>query len=355
MAIAFYDYDIYLKPSKIMLNLELMKIASYYNKRGDATYLISDLSTIGEFDHIYVFRNVMPKRTIKKEVERIEGENVTHIGLAFTGGIYVPLENQFEKEVAWPNIYWSYFRKKINEEKLTLGMLEKYLNSHYLRLRAGQNFLKLDGLEKKEKVFIYDAEIERVPDWELKLDFCSQITKEKRIHMVNKLHFYTPEDLIKFSKIKGCNSDDVKLIYSCGYNEFKEIVEQMKGWCSPRNGIHYEFGNLKNPASLNEAVVDLILSINKFLLARSVKIAVIFDVSDISSTSEINRLQKAFQYWTDIRVGDESLKQYFKKRMLKDFDEIYGLVMKTPYAQQFESLCNITKNDIKSKGWYYRG
>lgn len=357
MSVAFYDYDIYLKKSKIILNLEAMKIASYYKNKGEALYLIDDPKKANEYDKAFIFRNVMPKRSLtSKTIDFIEGKDITHLGYAYTGGIYIPTEQKYEIETAWPQIYWSYFRNKINEEKLTIAQVEKLLNSHYIRLRTGKSFLKLDGMTQKNRVFIYDAEIERVPDWELKLNFISkELSKEKKIQVINKFNFYSPEELLKFTKIPGFTSDDVRLFYNCSYKEFEDLLKQLKGWCSSRNGIHYEFGNLRNPGSLIEAIMDFVLSINKYFLAKSMGMAVIFDVSDASDSSEINRMQKAFQYWTDIRVGDESLKTYFKRRLNKDFDEIYNLILKSPYGQQFEYLCNITKNDIKSKGWYYRG
>ena len=34
MAVGFYDYDLELKPRKLMLNLEAMKIASFYHNLG---------------------------------------------------------------------------------------------------------------------------------------------------------------------------------------------------------------------------------------------------------------------------------------------------------------------------------
>lgn len=358
MSIAFYDYDIYLKPTKIMLNLEAMKIASYYKNKGQAIYLIDNINTIDQYDQAFVFRNVMPKSSSvsKKTIDYINSPNVNYIGNAYTGGIYLPIDSKYEKEIAFPGIYWSYFKNKMKDGKLSIPQIEKYINSHYLRLRAGDHFLKLDGLTRKEKVFIYDKEIEQVPDWEMKLEFCSkELKKDKNIHVVNRFQFTNPANVIKLSKIQGFTSDDVELEYNCSYMEFKTFFEDIYDWASSRNGIHYTFGNVKNPSSLLESTADLVLSINKYFVAKSMHRACTFVVSDKSDISQINRLQKAFQYWTDIRVGDENLKQYFKKRLNKDFDELYGLVLKTPYGKQFDELCSITKNDIKEKGWYYRG
>ena len=66
MAIGFYDFDPGLKPTKLFLNLEAMKLANYYTNKGQSVKLVDNLDDYDNFDKFYIFRNIMPKQTEKK-------------------------------------------------------------------------------------------------------------------------------------------------------------------------------------------------------------------------------------------------------------------------------------------------
>jgi len=96
MSIGFYDFDIELKPNKLMLNLEAMKIAAYYNNLGQVITLTNDLRDYSKYDEFYVCRNVLPKNVEReKAIRTIQADNVHHIGLAYSNGIYIPMEQKF--------------------------------------------------------------------------------------------------------------------------------------------------------------------------------------------------------------------------------------------------------------------
>jgi len=358
MSVGFYDYDIHFKPKKLLLNLEAMKIAAYYNKLGKAVILEDNLKNINDHEYFYIFRNIMAKnlKHEKKILPEI-GKNISNIGLAYTNGIYIPLEEKFEQQTAYVHLYGNYLRDKVKNGQLTLVQVGKLLDSHFIRLRAGDFEFDISKLKRKYKVYIYDYEIEKVTDWENKLSFCKNnlMTENKtiKIEPLNNFKFTSFENVRKLTQIPGFKSSNVDLFVEESYKEFKENFDSICEWSSPRDGIKYHFGSNVNPNNNTEVVQDLCLSINKYLYTKSKLKACEFIVDDKCETSQLNKLQKDFQYWTIVRVGDKTLKDYFISRNKTNFDEYYNLIKKTPYKSQFDKLCNITKNEVKEVGWYY--
>jgi len=357
MAIGFYDYDIYLKPNKLLFNLEAMKIANYYHKLGESVILVNKVTDCPLYEKFYVFRNVLEKQTVRKPAETLCDPNATHLGLAYTGGIYIPMEEQFETQTPHISIYAPYLKQKALDKEITISQVEKLLNSHFIRLRAGTHELDLTKLKRKEKLFIYDYEIEKITDWENKLIFARKElmppSRILRVQVVNGFKFSSFENVKKLSQIPGFASIDVHLFSTDSYKGFKENFDSIAEWVSSRDGIKYHFGHDINPVNNNEVVKNLCLSINKYFYAKSIGKACEFIVDDKCEVSPLFKFQKDFQYWTGVRVGDQTLKEYYMDRSKKLYDTYYQIVIKTPYRQLFDSVTNKTKNEVREAGWFY--
>lgn len=360
MAVGFYDYDLELKPHKLMLNLEAMKIASYYHNLGESISLVNNLTCADNYDQFYICRNVLYKQSdavVKNEVEVANKPHVHRIGLAYSNGIYIPMEEKFEIQTPYIQLYATYLRDKVLAKEITFPQVEKILNSHFIRLRAGAYQMDLTKLKRKEKIWIYDYEIEKVDDWYNKLRYCRENLmkgiKTSRVIVVNGFKFTSFDNVKKLSEIPGFGSDDVHLFSSDTYGEFVERFNSIAPWVSSRDGIKYYYGHDINPTSDNEVARNLCLSINKYCYAKSILKACEFIVDDKCEVSPLNKLQKDFQYWTLVRLGDQTLKDYYLQRNRRNFDDYYKIIASTPYKRQFDSLCNKTKNEIKKVGWYY--
>jgi len=269
----------------------------------------------------------------------------------------VPMEQNLELQTAYPQLYAPYFKQKVISGALTLIQLEKMLNSNYLRLRAGSLETDLSKFKRKEKVYIYDHEIEKVSDWENKLKYSREELMSKnrslRVGVINGFKFSSFENIRKLSKIPGFVSMDAHIACSQSYPEFKESFDSIAEWSSPRDGIKYYFGHDINPASEIEVVRNFCLSVNKYLYTKGLLKACEFIVDDKCEIASLNKLQKDFQYWTTVRVGDKTLKEYLMSRNKVNYDEYYKIISRTPFKSQFDRVCNITKNEVKKAGWYY--
>lgn len=357
MSIGFYDYDLLLKPSKVVMNLEAMKIANYYHRQGEIVTLENSLDNINSYDKFYICRNLMAKKVpVGKDIISTSADNTTHIGLAYTNGMYLPMERSLEEQVPSVALYAPYIRQKVLENKITVSEADNLLHSNYIRLRAGSYEMDITRLQPQSKAFVYDYEIEKVTDWEDKLKYIrDSLTKKKitRTVVVNGFRFTSFENIEKLSKIPGFASMDAHLFSSDTYNEFKEKFNTIAPWVSSRDGIKYYYGHDLNPNNNTEVVKSLCLSINKYFYALSIGKACEFIVDDNCEVSPLNKIQKDFQYWTGIRVGDKTIKDYLMSRSPKTFDEFYKIIASTPYKSQFDSICNKTKNSVKQMGWYY--
>lgn len=360
MTVGFYDYDLRLKPNKILLNLEAMKIAAYYKNQGEKIFLLDNLEDRDQYDELYVFRNVMVKNVTRgKDIQAIHSPNVSHSGLAYSNGIYIPMEQKFEEQIPHIPLYAPYIKDKIINQQLTMLQAEKLLNSHFIRLRASDYETDLSKFSRKERIYLYDYEIEKVSDWPNKLKYIREelmnSRKDLRVWVINGFKFTSFESVKKLTHVPGFYSGDVHLFSIDTYNEFQEHFKEIAPWVSSRDGIKYSFGQNINPLSNNEVIKDLCLAINKYCFTKSILKACEFVVDDQCEVSPLNKLQRDFQYWTEIRIGDETLKQHYMRKNKKCFDELSKLVSVTPYRKQFDSLCNTTKNQIKETGWYYHG
>ncbi len=100
MSIGLYDADIRTYPN-LPFNLEIMKLASYYLKRGEITVLSPQFEP--ERYSYFFYRQDYP--TIKKIPNFTKINNLKYGGLYFTNGKYVPLEEEIEKMQPNTEIY----------------------------------------------------------------------------------------------------------------------------------------------------------------------------------------------------------------------------------------------------------
>jgi hypothetical protein len=356
MAVGFFDYDIILKPKKLYLNLEAMKIASYHNKRGTNVVLTDNLNDYSKFEEFYICKNIMPQNFRATTFKTIKSPNTQYLGLAFSGGEYISMDETFEKQIAYPQLYAPYFRQSLQNHGLTITSLEKLLNSHFVRLKMGGNTLDISKLSRKEKMYIYDFEIEEVPEWEQKLHYaCKELTNKSRSNPLtfqNGLKVTSFENIRKLSAIKGISAKNIHLFHEETYTTFKQEFESIKEWVSSRDGVNHYFGVNTNPNSLREVMKELCLCINKYYCVLSNLKAWHFVVSPNCDSSLLNKVQKEFQYWTEVRV-DVTFQDYLKARNARDYNRIMDIVNQAPHGKLFKELIMFSKSDIKRRGWYY--
>ena len=103
MSIGLHDVDFF-KHHEVIFNLEIMKLASYFKRNREITVL-SPLISPDRYSKFYLrkdyYDGTFPSGLNKHD-------NLTYGGLAFTEGIYVPMEEEIEQSVPDTHVYDKY-------------------------------------------------------------------------------------------------------------------------------------------------------------------------------------------------------------------------------------------------------
>ena len=116
--------------------------------------LVNNLTCVDNYDEFYICRNVLYKQSdaiVENEAEVVGKPHVHKIGLAYSNGVYIPMEEKFEIQTPYIQLYATYLRDKVLSKEITFPQVKKILNSHFIRLRAGAYQMDLTKLKRKEK------------------------------------------------------------------------------------------------------------------------------------------------------------------------------------------------------------
>ena len=144
------------KPTLCPPNLEIMKLATYYQQEENTFCRLINLdeTELGGYETIYVFSESREFVTVPEAFKR--APNVIYGGTAFTNGKYIPFENKLiDYTLAKPRIYANFLK-----EKYEAGLIEKeinhFLDNSYYRWHAGKE--TLPSVQKRHRVYIYDID-----------------------------------------------------------------------------------------------------------------------------------------------------------------------------------------------------
>jgi len=146
------------KPTLCPPNLEIMKLATYYQfEENRFCRLINlDETEFGGYEKIYVFSENKNFITVPEALRR--ATNVIYGGTAFTNGKYVPFENKLiDYTLARPRIYTNFLKEK-RQAGLPDIEVSRLLDNSYYRWHAGNEILPLPAIKKRHRIYIYDED-----------------------------------------------------------------------------------------------------------------------------------------------------------------------------------------------------
>lgn len=146
------------KPQLCPPNLEIMKLAAYYQREENKFCRLINLDEkeFDAYDKIYIFSESKDYITVPEALKR--ASNVIYGGTAFTNGKYIPFKNKLiDYTFARPNIYSNFLK-----EKYAAGLkdieITRLLENSYYRWHAGDEELPLPVIKKRRKIYIYDRD-----------------------------------------------------------------------------------------------------------------------------------------------------------------------------------------------------
>lgn len=218
MNIGLFDQDLVLG-HRVPPNLELMKIASYYKEHRDLTRLIESAKEYEQFSRIYLRKEVVdrnfPNRLIAKA-----NVNIDFGGYAFTRGIYVPMDDKYERCLPDISLYDRFIKNhKVKSDYKTI------LKSSLIRLSTTRDFKKFITNEKR--FVYYDKDLNTIEDAFQAVEYCGQTGI---VQIFNPMYFDDLEEALLWARQNYLFGDN-KIVYSKdpSLKEVKEFSKQTIG------------------------------------------------------------------------------------------------------------------------------
>ena len=215
MSIGCYDADIQ-KYIHVPFNLELMKLSSYYKKKGQIVSLAPCFTP--ERYTKFFYRKDYQDGDFNKRI--FSEKNVIWGGQAFSGDKYIPLDLAIEEQK--PDIYLYSSKKDFFGNNLKYQNMFKILeNGTHLRLSLDNNSIwdnyhKQISQKKITNLFVYDFNLNSIKGaYELLDDLTQEKLITRRISIGNKfpIQVDNEEDLLKW-----CSLQPSQNFFSIQYN-----------------------------------------------------------------------------------------------------------------------------------------
>lgn len=189
--IGLLDYDLLQSESitRIVPNLEIMKLATYYRveKNHFCRLLSLDEEDLESYEKIYFFSETGRKLLIPTQFKR--ANNVIYGGSAFTNFKYVPFENKvIDYTIPRIAIYQEYLKQKYQAGFKNI-VISHALDDTYYRMYAGDKLLPIPAIKAKQRVYLFDRDF-FYSNWE---DLIKEITDRKPsgIHRIHPIVCHT--------------------------------------------------------------------------------------------------------------------------------------------------------------------
>ena len=245
------------KPQLCPPNLEIMKLAAYYQTMENKFCRLIDLNEteFGGYEKIYIFSESKDFITVPDALKR--APNVIYGGTAFTNGIYVPFENKLiDYTLARTRIYANFLREKYQAGLPELEV-DRLLNNSYYRWHAGEEELPVPAINKRHRIYIYDKDFFQ-EGWRKIIDKIVS-RKPSSINFIHPAHYKKISDFLEVRENSLVNrSGDVYLDMDIPLKETPILMKYYKNrmlavisasapvYLSLGGSFHYQTEYLKN-------------------------------------------------------------------------------------------------------------
>lgn len=183
------------KPQLCPPNLEIMKLATYYQREENKFCRLINLdeTEFGGYEKVYIFSENKNYITVPDALCR--APNVIYGGTAFTNGKYIPFENKLiDYTLARPRIYSQLLRDK-RQAGLADIEISRLLDNSYYRWHAGTEELPLPAILKRHRIYIYDKDFFQ-EGWRKVIDRIID-RKPSSINFIHPAHYKKISDFLE--------------------------------------------------------------------------------------------------------------------------------------------------------------
>ncbi|MBO5142227.1 MAG: hypothetical protein J6J11_01055 [Treponema sp.] len=353
--IGLIDLDIY-HPQKFLLpNLEIMKLATYYQKeKKEYVRLIDPLeNNLSGYDKIFLrsdnLNNPIPSHILQYS-------NIEYGGNAFSKGIYLPFEEEIiDFCLPTTSIYKPFLREKMIEG-LKAKDINNFLDNTYFRISNGKEKLPIPPVRAKKKVFIYDDNL--IQDgWEKVIETLTQ-RKPSSIVTLNPIRCFTINQFFKvrqYTKIARTNSiildlpiplDELNIF-------FKKYEKKLLAEITLHSEVFLPFGEKKDRPFGKLAYADNLyytLNLIYSFWARKIPIKLKYELYSLPDTNPFHELFTLIENWSNISTENKRGQQLIDKIKSEKQKEEYDLFLKIYPKQKNLFLQNFT--ELSNRGFW---
>ena len=347
--IGLVDYDLLQSESttRIVPNLEIMKLATYYRMEENhfCRLLTLDEEELESYERIYFFSETGRKLLVPNHFKR--ANNIIYGGSAFTNFKYIPFENRvIDYTIPRVMIYKEYLKQKYQEGFKNL-VISHALDDSYYRMYADERCLPIPPIKRGKRVFLFDREF-FYPNWELIIDDISA-RKPSNIYRIHPIVCHTLTEFFEARK-KTKLARDIEYILDLNVptNEINYMMNHYKKYfladISMNSNIYLPLKS--NLPTNNPYYRNIIYTLNLLYTfwAHNIPIKVRVEDTPIGVTNNpIKELQQAIATWT---TGTTKMKRTMRERinrnkiMISQYEEIIKNYpnAKTLFDQSYEEL-----------------
>lgn len=269
MRIGLVDYDLYVKPSLKVLNVEVMKLGTYYEKKGCQVDILSPADSPFYYDKIIIVTNRALFNGKGTELF-LNHPDIQVVGPAHNNSNYIPFENDEidyeEPQFKFYNNLFKYFYKK---GIYTLEDIKKLKEQKYIRIFPNKKSINIDKVLTGEKIYVTDNYIFDKDNWEEVVKYLAIF--HRYFSFTNYQLVRNLEDLKNFKKmidygfiglramVQIEKIDDLVFLLKEGKEIFDELAPTRFEW-----EIAYSENNNYNEKFYQQEFFNTLLKIQKF-------------------------------------------------------------------------------------------
>lgn len=348
ISIGCYDEDMN-RYTQVPFNLELMKISSYFKKRGEIVSLAPIFKP--ERYGTFYYRKDYEDNYFRKDL--FDFKNIKIGGYAFFGQTYIPLDEKIEEQI--PDLYlYDRIKEKFIGESTTFNNMYRVLrNSTHLRLSLdgktvwGNYKKQINPNERIFTLFLHDFNLNQIKDSYLAIN---DIIKDKKIAnrkipVGNKFPIIVnnDKDLLQWSNLQP--SQFFFLLQFNGIMDdglLVEFVEKTRNKSTPLQLIYLITANSKNQDDFLKNQLSKIFKQICFLRMQGVKISLKYE-DNFFIDQEWEKLIDLFNCYLN---GFINIKPEIRKKMISK-DSLFKFCRSFEDYPIFHKRFPFSKNDAR--------
>lgn len=347
-----YDWCVSTSTTKLVPNLEIMKLATYYRmeERQFCRLLSLDAVDLASNDVIYFFSEQDNPPPIPEAF--LKHQNVIYGGSAFTRRQYIPFENSIiDSTLPKPNIYKEFLKQKY-DDGIKPNVISHVLDDTYYRHYAGTHRLPMPAIQSHKRLILYDRDF-FYDDWKEMVEKAT----ERNVASIVRIHPIVCHKLSEYFQVRAypriARSNDIILDINIPLNEVAYMFKQYKNLfladITSSSNVFLPIGG--NLPTRHEYCQDLIYKLNLLYSFWSCGILMKLRVIEpfLGKTNPLINLAHLLETWSYLKNKDRTVLERVTKKngTTPAGEELNMLLARQPAAKH---LFQESYNSIQKKG-----